>query len=768
MAQSTQSEPGMPPTSVISAESSRNSSIVQAAGLAAAPTARRGGSRRRARSRRPGPRKSSASVRAPIVGLVGPHALGPVTGALLVRDEAEVELLGVELGVVLGVQPPWRRRRLPARRRSTPSRPPRARCRACACRIRRPSAVSRPLDIGASGAGLKGYVRPSRDVTTPAASRPWPSSASRPPPVGSRHRPRWPTPSGVQAKMASWPIAGAQRQRLRFGEAADGHPLLPAPIHGVDPECGHTGTAGDAAGRPRVQPGGRGYPRPGRSWPGSQAVRTCTGCRNGQGQSPIRRAVPPPTDRVTASPSSGRRSRPRSAGTRPTGRRRRLHGTTLVPGDANMEPVPSQRSPSPPSCPRCWSPTRSSSTTKRSTGCPTGPPGRDEPSARRGAPWLVSFALWANVLQYLDDDAVTVAELRARARTNQASPGRPAPLGLRHAHAAGGQTLRNPPQDGAMVRTTAGRPTGAGRLVPRSQPSSTTVGGCASGRRPSIAWSSPPGGLRRAAHRSAGLPPRDPPDPERQGGAGPVNAASPAMPLPLLPPTAPLSPLLAGSWSPSPSTSSRVRGSRCPSAPTPCACSTAGDTHRGPAPADRRVAGGQRDVRGLAGTTRLRREGAGPDGTRGKVLRLTPKGQKAQQKYRRLLGATEESWRTTYGAATSTTSRAALEHARRGRDFRLLAPGARPGALPRQLAGRAPTTPRDAAALSDGAAPRRLPRWQLRARSGGAADVAVLIGASLSPRRRVAPPRRRGVRRPGRRAAGSPAPAWRSMPPAGA
>ena len=44
------------------------------------------------------------------------------------------------------------------------------------------------------------------------------------------------------------------------------------------------------------------------------------------------------------------------------------------------------------------------------------------------------------------------------------------------------------------------------------------------------------------------------------------------------------------------------------------------------------------------------------------MLRLTPKGQKAQQKYHRLLGAPEESWRTKYGAATVDDLRSALEH----------------------------------------------------------------------------------------------------------
>jgi len=54
---------------------------------------------------------------------------------------------------------------------------------------------------------------------------------------------------------------------------------------------------------------------------------------------------------------------------------------------------------------------------------------------------------------------------------------------------------------------------------------------------------------------------------------------------------------------------------------------------------------------------------AAPDTTarRGKVIRLTPKGEKAQQKYRRLLRATEESWRTRFGSAAIDDLRVALE-----------------------------------------------------------------------------------------------------------
>ncbi len=35
----------------------------------------------------------------------------------------------------------------------------------------------------------------------------------------------------------------------------------------------------------------------------------------------------------------------------------------------------------------------------------------------KGAPWLVSQVMWANVLQYLDDEGIRVGELHARSRT---------------------------------------------------------------------------------------------------------------------------------------------------------------------------------------------------------------------------------------------------------------------------------------------------------------------------------------------------------------
>jgi hypothetical protein len=50
-----------------------------------------------------------------------------------------------------------------------------------------------------------------------------------------------------------------------------------------------------------------------------------------------------------------------------------------------------------------------------------------------------------------------------------------------------------------------------------------------------------------------------------------------------------------------------------------------------------------------------------PTATRGKLVRLTPKGQRAQDKYRRVLEATEATWTARYGATRIAAPRAALE-----------------------------------------------------------------------------------------------------------
>src|ERR1700685_1115089 len=74
------------------------------------------------------------------------------------------------------------------------------------------------------------------------------------------------------------------------------------------------------------------------------------------------------------------------------------------------------------------------------------------PDAGRGGPWLVSFALWANVLQHICADDVTVAALRARGRTKHPLLDGLVGWGYIPLTPPRGQPLRKPPQDDATAR----------------------------------------------------------------------------------------------------------------------------------------------------------------------------------------------------------------------------------------------------------------------------------------------------------------------------
>ena len=234
----------------------------------------------------------------------------------------------------------------------------------------------------------------------------------------------------------------------------------------------------------------------------------------------------------------------------------------------------------------------------------------DDPGARHDAPWLVSFVLWANVLQYLDEDPVTVSELRARARTTRLLLG-----GLRR---WGYVTLTPPPARRCRTR-------------PRTVPWSAPRGG-AVGRRRSVRalppliddrWRMRFGAgaidhLERALRAVFDELTIDPPaylpvvHPAQNGKAEPALPEPPARALPASTDGAGLSPLLAGVLLAF--TLDFERESRgLP--PDQCQhAARAGPDRRTrprPAAADGRVEGGQRDVCGLAGTARLRR-GASP------------------------------------------------------------------------------------------------------------------------------------------------------------
>ena len=99
-------------------------------------------------------------------------------------------------------------------------------------------------------------------------------------------------------------------------------------------------------------------------------------------------------------------------------------------------------------------------------------------------------------------------------------PQRPPPVGVRHAHAAGGPAVAEATPGRRHRARPTSRPSGAGGLVPL--PAIIDDRWRAPGRaRLRPAGPGPQGRLRRSLHRSAGLPPGDPSHPGRQGRRAP-------------------------------------------------------------------------------------------------------------------------------------------------------------------------------------------------------------------------------------------------------
>jgi len=284
-----------------------------------------------------------------------------------------------------------------------------------------------------------------------------------------------------------------------------------------------------------------------------------------------------------------------------------------------------------------------------------------DPDAGRGGPWLVSFALYANVLQYVDADDVTVATLRSRARTTQLLLGGLLRWGYITLTPPPGQPLRKPPQDDATVRARRG------------------------GLRARDVWSPLSDIIDDRWRRRLGAPVFDRLDRALRAVFDSLSIEPPAY-LPVIHPTqggkvdeprprdvttaahiplpasGSLSPLLSGVlYAFTVDFEAEARIALPISANTLRVLDVSG-TRLGDLP---RLTGVSREGNAMCAAW-LERHGCtvrGPDTTarRGKVVRLTPKGERAQQKYRRLLRATEESWRTRFGAAAIDDLRAALE-----------------------------------------------------------------------------------------------------------
>jgi DNA-binding MarR family transcriptional regulator len=289
----------------------------------------------------------------------------------------------------------------------------------------------------------------------------------------------------------------------------------------------------------------------------------------------------------------------------------------------------------------------------------TRPDNRDAP---RGAPWLVSFALWANVLQYIDGDTVTVAELRTRARTDQLLLGGLRRWGYVTLTPPAGRPLRSPPQDGATVRTrqASRRAQEVWSQLPavidarwRARLGATAVDRVERALRVVFDGLAidPPAYLPVTHPTQNGKVER----PRQRSVAGDAAA--------LLPPNGTLSPLLSGVLVAfTVDFESHARIALPISANTLRVLDPSG-TRIGDLP---RLTGVSREANAMCAGW-LERRGCAvtePDSTapRGKVLRLTAKGQKAQRNHQNLLGATEESWRRRYGGGAIDDLSSALEH----------------------------------------------------------------------------------------------------------
>ena len=285
----------------------------------------------------------------------------------------------------------------------------------------------------------------------------------------------------------------------------------------------------------------------------------------------------------------------------------------------------------------------------------------DGAEARRDAPWLVSYVLWSTVLQHVEDTGITVADLRARARTDRLLLGGLRRWGYVTLTPPVRETLRSPPQDSVTVRPTeaAGRAGVTWRSLPAAM----------EGRWRTRFGDGAVDDLGRTLRAIFEDIPLDPPDflpvvsptqngksePTLTGTATPGAAAARAA-------AADLSQLMAGvllAFTVDVERESRIS--------LPISANTLRVLH----PTGVRI----RDLPRVTGVSKeanamcagwLERHGcavAEPDPTaaRGKVLRLTDKGRRAQQKHERLVRATEAAWGSAYGADAVRDLRTALE-----------------------------------------------------------------------------------------------------------
>jgi len=281
---------------------------------------------------------------------------------------------------------------------------------------------------------------------------------------------------------------------------------------------------------------------------------------------------------------------------------------------------------------------------------------RRDPEGHREDLWLVSSTLWANVLRYVDDVGITVGDLRHRAGTTRLLLDGLRRWGYLRVTAPVGETLKHPPQETAVVRITQSgrRAQEIFRPLPAALEERWRV------RFGHAAVDELERTLRAVFERLPVRPPAYLPVvyPTQNGKA---EAPTPRAPGTADAAGADLSELLSGvllAFTLDFEAESRI--SLPISATTLRVLDQRGVRHRDLP----RVTGVSKEANAMCAGWLVRHGCAvsepDPEAARGKLLRLTPKGQNAQQKYHRVLDSVEETWRSFYGARAVDALRAAL------------------------------------------------------------------------------------------------------------
>ncbi len=283
---------------------------------------------------------------------------------------------------------------------------------------------------------------------------------------------------------------------------------------------------------------------------------------------------------------------------------------------------------------------------------------KDADDARPKTLWLASYVCWANVLHYIGPEGLTVAALEERARTGELLLAKLRSWRYLRLIPPEGQELTRPPSATTLVRTTR-----HGRLAREIWDGLPPVmDGRWRGRFGNETVERLHGALAAVFTRLR----IDPPDflpvvyPTQNGRVRTVDPGPPSHPIGTG--TVDLLTLLAGvllSFTVDFEAQSKL--SLPISANTLRVLSTAPLRLRDLP----RLTGVSKEGNAMCTGFLVRRDCAviepDPTAARGKVIRLTDKGVAARAKYERLLAATEEGWRTTYGAPALDALRAALE-----------------------------------------------------------------------------------------------------------